>query len=246
MASTDRFDPGKRETALIDRSIMKRTEQVFPEEIRLILASTNLMRRITSISKDASREFSTNPVLSAIMNLFARNRELIHFSTVCFANGGYASSKVLVRVGLENSLYMRLFRKKPELARDWFSDPERFRREWSPRRIRDELFQTNPTLRTSYSEFYWVLSNYSHPSFKGWSEQIIEHSILWHQVFNADYASECMGLIFFIIVQSCKQFAQVFKQWIPDQMVAEINSLLPRDSQMVRRHFVVIKNGRLI
>jgi len=236
----------KRETALIDRGIMKRTEQVFPEEIRLILASTNLMRRVTHISKDAVGEFSTNPVLPAIMNLFARNRELIHFSTVCLLNGGYASSKVLVRVGLENALYMRLFRKNDALARDWFSDSERFRRKWAPKRIRRELFQTNPTLWKSYSEFYWVLSNYSHPSFKGWSEQIIERSIFWHPVFNADYASECMGLIFFIIVQSFEQFAQVFKKWIPDRMVAEINSLLPKDSQMVRRHFVVIKNGKSI
>lgn len=89
----------KRETPLIHRRIMKRTEDVFPEEMRLILASTNLMRRITSVSRNAP----TSPVLSAIMNLFARNRELVHFSTVCLLNGGYAPAKVLVRVALENS-----------------------------------------------------------------------------------------------------------------------------------------------
>lgn len=232
----------KRETPLIHRRIMKRTEDVFPEEMRLILASTNLMRRITSVSRNAP----TSPVLSAIMNLFARNRELVHFSTVCLLNGGYAPAKVLVRVALENSLYMRLFRKKPELAQDWFSNPEGFRKEWLPKKIRDELFSENPTLWKAYTEFYWVLCNYSHPSFKGWSEQILEHSILWHPVFNADYASECMGLIFFIIVQSFQQFAQAFKQWISDNMIAEINSLLPKDSQMVRRHFVVIKNAKII
>jgi len=246
MTSTDKLEPEKRETALIDRSIMKRTEQVFPEETRLILASTNLMRRITSISKDAIEEFSTNPVLPVIMNLFARNRELVHFSTVCLLNGGYAPSKVLVRVGLENSLYMRLFRKKPELIKDWFTNPETFRKEWPLKKIREELFLRNPTLWKAYTEFYWVLCNYSHPSFKGWSEQIVEHGILWRPVFNADYASECIGLIFFILVQSFQQFAQVFKQWIPDNMITEINSLLPKDSQMVRRHFVVIKNGKTI
>jgi len=239
-------EPEKRETALIDRSVMKRTEQIFPEEMRLILASTNLMRRITGVSKNATKEFSTDPVLPALMNLFARNRELVHFSTVCLLNGGYASAKVLARVGLENSLYMRLFRKKPELAKNWFSNPETFRIEWTQKKIREELFSKTPTLWKAYKEFYWVLCNYSHPSFKGWSEHIVGDSILWHPVLNVDYASECIGLIFFILIQSFQQFAHAFKQWIPDRMIAEINSLLTKDSQMVRRHFVVIKNGKII
>lgn len=47
----------KRETPLVNRVIMKRTEDVFPEETKLILAGTNLMRRIMSVSKDAIKEF---------------------------------------------------------------------------------------------------------------------------------------------------------------------------------------------
>ena len=229
----------KRETGYINLRIVRRTEDVFPDETILIRASTNLMRRITKVSKDAINEISTNADLSAVMNLFARNRELIHFSTVCFMNGGYAPTKVLSRAALENTLCMRLFNRKPELAKEWFTNPDEFRQEWTPQKIRDELFTGGSSLWNSYNEFYWKLCDYSHPSFKGWSELTHERGIPWCPLFNADYASECIGLVFFIIVQSLKQFAEAFKKWFSPKLTEEVTTLGLKGSQMIRRHFQV-------
>ena len=229
----------KRETDLINRRIIKRTEEIFPEETELILASTNLMRRITSVSREVINEISTNPNLSAVMNLFARNRELVHFSVVCLANGGYAPVKVLSRAALENTLCLRLFNKKPYLAKKWFKNPDKFREIWTPQKIRDELFTEGSSLWNSYNEFYWKLCDYSHPSFKGWSELTHERGIPWCPLFNADYASECIGLVFFIIVQSLKQFAEAFKKWFSPKLTEEVTTLGLKGSQMIRRHFQV-------
>jgi hypothetical protein len=184
-------------------------------------------------------DFSVKPNLPAIMNLFARNRALVHFSIICLMNGGYAPTKVLSRVALENILCMRLFNKKPDLAKEWSANPERFRKRWNPKKIRNELFSRESNLWKAYTVFYWKLCNYTHPSSKGWSEQISEKGILWSPLFNPDYASECIGLIFFTIVQSFQQFTNSFKKWFPPKMVEEINELLAKDSQMVRRHFQV-------
>lgn len=229
----------KRETDLINMGIVRTTEKVFPDETRLILASTNLMRRITSVSKDASDEISTKANLSAIINLFARNRELVHFSVICYMNGGYAPMKILSRAALENALCMRLFNKKPELARKWFTSPDEFREKWTPQKIRDDLFPKNSHPWKAYNMFYWKLCDYSHPSFKGWDEVIRKGRIVWAPIFNEDYASECIGLTFFIIVQSLQQFAEAFKKWLPTKLLGEVNNIGLKDSQMIRRHFQV-------
>lgn len=226
--------------------IVKRTEKIFPDEIKLIPANTNLMRRVTSISKDSIDEISMKPNLSAVFNLFARNRDLVHFSVLCLMNGGYASTKVLSRAALENTLCMRLFNKKPELAEIWFSNPDKFRNEWKPHEIRKELFsEESSSLWDSYSRFYWQLCDYSHPSSKGWSEIIYEdvhiRKLLWRPVFNDDFASECIGLIFFIIVQSLKPFTEAFSKWLPQNLIEEIIEIGKRDSEMIQRHFRVKK-----
>lgn len=234
----------KRETDLINKGILNFSQKVFPEETKLILVTTNLMRRITSVSEDAINEFLKDHRLPAVMNLFCRNMEIIHFSTVCLMNGGYASTKVLIRVGLENSLCMRLFNKRADLAKEWLSNPEQFRKTWTFSKIRDELFQKNSRLWKAYTVFYGELCNYSHPSFKGWSEQLYGKNILWRPVFNDDYASECIGLIFFVMVHSFMQFDESFKQWLPENLIEEVNRLLTKDSQMVRRHFRVQKDEK--
>jgi len=230
----------KRETALINLGIVNRTWKVFPEEEKSLLASTNLMRRMTSISKAAVAEMKSQAALSAVMNLFARNRELVHFAIVCLMNGGYASTKVLSRAALENTLYMRLFNKKSDLAKKWFTNPEKFRENWTPQRVRDELFEKGTSLWNSYNQFYWILCNYSHPSFKGWGELTHEtKGMLWCPVFNEDYADECLGLIFFLIAQTLMPFTVVFTKWLPRSLTEELRNMGTRVSQMVRRHFQV-------
>lgn len=231
----------KRETDLVNMRIIDRTKKVFPEETTLMLASTNLMRRVTSVSKEAIKEFSEEPNLSAVMNLFARNRSLVHFSIVSLMNGGYAPTKILSRASLENILCMRLFNKNPDLVEEWFENPDSFRREWTPKRIRNKLYPEGSRLWKAYGKFYGNLCSYTHPSFKGWSEQVSDKGILWLPVFNPDYASECIGLIFFTIVQSFKEFVDSFRKWFSPKLIKQINKLLTQDSQMVRRHFIVRK-----
>ena len=226
-------------TPLVNKAIMKRTEEIFPEELKLILASTNLMRRATSISANAIREFSTNPQLPAVMNLFARNREIVHFSMVCLMNGGYAPTKILLRAALENSLCMRLFNKRNELAKKWLVNPDKFKEKWTPKKIMEYLFAEDSKLKEGYENFYGRLCEYVHPSVKAWTEQYVEKGILYRPVFNVDYVEEGMGLIFFIIVHSFKQFIKAFYRWIPNDLIVNINAYLPEVSKMVSRHFQV-------
>jgi hypothetical protein len=88
----------KRATDLINMNIIKKTEEVFPEELVVLRGSTNFMRRITKITENAVESFQKNPNLRAVLDLFCRNRELVHFSIVCMVNGGYAETKILSRV----------------------------------------------------------------------------------------------------------------------------------------------------
>jgi hypothetical protein len=43
----------KRQTGLINTTIMEQTEKIFPEEVTTLLATTNFMRRITTVANDA-------------------------------------------------------------------------------------------------------------------------------------------------------------------------------------------------
>ncbi|MCJ7559042.1 hypothetical protein MUO79_00290 [Candidatus Bathyarchaeota archaeon] len=144
----------KRETDLINLKIIARTEKVFLEETTLLRASTNFMRRVTRVADNASSHFDTQPSLRAIMDLFCRNRELVHFSIVCMVNGGYPETKILSRVAMENFLLMRLFNLRPALANDWFSDPAKFRAKWAPGKVRKAVFANIPSRAKSYEEFY--------------------------------------------------------------------------------------------
>jgi len=46
-------------------------------------------------------------------------------------------------------------------------------------------------------------------------------------------------MIFFIIIHSFKPFIVAFEKWLSESLIIEINKILPRDSEMVRRHFQV-------
>jgi len=88
----------KRITDLVNLNIMNETQQIFPEEVTTLLATTNFMRRITKVANKALPYFDEQPSLRAVMGLFCRNRELAHFSIVCMLNAGYCETKILSRV----------------------------------------------------------------------------------------------------------------------------------------------------
>ena len=233
----------KREADLINLKIIKKTEDVFPEETMILRASTNFMRRLTQSSREALPHFDKHPNLRAIMELFCRNRELAHFSIVCMINAGYAETKILSRVSMENFLLMRLLVIRPDLASTWFVNIEKFRCEWSPKEVRKAVFNKKPERGSNYERFYWLLCDYTHPSFKGWFELFRRQNdgvfISSRPEFNPDYASECIGLICFAMIQSVKVYVDSFKPWMDQKVVDEANRLMPKLHEMVTRHFEV-------
>ena len=158
-------------------------------------------------------------------------------------NAGYAETKILSRVSMENFLLMRLFAIRPDLAVGWISDPEQFREKWSANKIRKSVLNKKPEVAANYDRFYWQLCNYTHPSFKGWYELFKKQNngvfIGSSPEFNPDYASECIGLICFAMIQSMKVYVDVFKPWIDEKMLDEANNLMQNLYQIVIRHFEV-------
>jgi hypothetical protein len=244
MAQEDKLNLSeKRETDLINLKIIGQTEKVFPEEIIILRATTNFMRRLTKVANQALPYFDQQPSLRAVMELFCRNRELTHFSIVCIVNAGYSETKILSRVAIENFMLMRLFSAMPDVAHTWFSDPEKFRKDWTPKKIRQTVFSKVPKRATSYDAFYWLLCDYSHPSFKGWYEIFKRQNervlIGARPEFNAEYSSECIGLVSFVSLQSVKIYVDFFKAFFDENMLNEINSLMPKLFEIVTRHFEV-------
>lgn len=233
----------KREADLINLRIIKKTEKIFPDEIIVLRATTNFMRRLTKISSMAIATFDKQQNLRAIMELFCRNRELTHFSIVCMVNGGYSETKVLSRVATENFLLMRLFAIQPDIANVWFSNPEQFRKKWTPNVIRKTVFSDIPERAKSYETFYWLLCDYTHPSFKGWYEIFKEKNggvfIGACPEFNPNYASECIGLICFVSLQTIRAYAEVFEEWLDNNLLIETNKLMPKLYEIMTRHFEV-------
>ena len=233
----------KRETGLINFKIMEQTEKIFPLETTTLLATTNFMRRITAVANKALPYFNEQPSLRAVMELFCRNRELAHFSVVCMLNAGYSETKILSRVAIENVLLMRLLAIKPEVAVTWFSDPDKFRKKWTPEKIRNTVFSNIPQQASGYENFYWVLCDYTHPSFKGWFEIFKQQNggvfIGACPEFNHEYSSECIGLICFVALQSVKIFTDSFEKWLDEKVLNEANILMPKVLDIVRRHFEV-------
>lgn len=233
----------KRVTDLINLGIVNRTEKVFPEEITLLRASTNLMRRLTSITDKMVTLLDKRADLKAIMDLFSRNRDLVHFSSVCLFTGGYPETKILSRVALENFLLIRLFQIEPELAQLWFSDPKKFREKWKAANVRKRVLSQTPKWQESYAKFYWKLCDYTHPSFLGWIELMKSKTegvyIMWRPNFNPDYASECLGLIFWVIIQSTIGYTNAFNKWLTQDLRSETMRLMHKVQEMVERHFKV-------
>ena len=158
-------------------------------------------------------------------------------------NAGYAETKILSRVSMENFLLMRLFEIRPDLAGEWFSNSDKFRKKWTPQEIRETVFKEKPERATNYERFYWLLCDYTHPSFKGWYELFKKQNngvfIGSSPEFNPDYESECIGLICFAMIQSMKVYVDVFKPWIDEKMLDEANNLMQKLYQIVIRHFEV-------
>ena len=85
----------------------------------LIELGLALMRDITQITEEASKEYPKKPNLYANHNLFSRNRQLLLNAYFCLLASSYGTEFVLLRTVLENNNLMRLFNKNHQLAFEW-------------------------------------------------------------------------------------------------------------------------------
>jgi hypothetical protein len=138
---------------------------------------------------------------------------------------------------------MRLFSIRPDIAETWFSNPAEFRKKWTPEKIRKTVFSNQPTRAENYEQFYWLLCDYTHPSFKGWYEIFKKKK---EGVFigacpelNTEYVSECIGLICFVALQTIKVYEVLFKKWMDDKMLDETKKIMTKLFEMATRHFEV-------
>ena len=108
---------------------------------------------------------------------------------------------------------------------------------------RKAVFTKIPKLRYTYRRFYSLLCDYTHPSFKGWAELLMKNGdgvyIPWHPNFNASYASECIGLIGYITIQSVRGYLTTFKEWLTPDLELEMNRTMPRVRDLLERNFEV-------
>ena len=97
----------------------KKNKAVFPDEIKQIEAGLTLIRNLTQITKEASKEYPDKPNYSTNHELFARNRQLLLNAYVSLLFSSYGTQFVILRTVLENNNLMRLFNKNPQYAFEW-------------------------------------------------------------------------------------------------------------------------------
>ena len=166
-------------------------------------------------------------------------------------NAGYSETKILSRAAFENLLLMRLFMIKPEIAVDWFSDAEKFREKWRPKKIRKSVFASIPEQLAGYENFYSLLCGYTHPSFEGWFELFKREKnnvvIGAKPELNSKYASESIGLICFIALQTIDVYVKLFQKWIDENTLSAANNILmPKVLHIVKRRFQVTMYNRRV
>jgi len=104
------------------------------------------------------------------------------------------------------------------------------------------VFSKIPEQLAGYDSFYRLLCDYVHPSSKGWFEifkrQTTSVVIGAKPEFNPEYASECIGLICFIALQSIDVYVKFFQKWFDVNSLNEANNILmPKVLDIVRKHF---------
>jgi hypothetical protein len=235
---------------------LKKTKAVFPEETQRIEWGLDLMRNLTQITKEASKDYPTRPNLYANHNLFARNRQLLVNAYVCLLFSSYGTQFVILRTVLENNNLMRLFNKNPKYAFEWLpiNRQKRFTKEtqlkYGKSGKHDETFDPFPVTNLLYdtmgkakvkkdiNKFYGQLCNYTHPNFVGWQELMGEKGegefILNIPSFSTTNSETGIGVTLFLMQVSFKSFVETFKGYLArfayqlEEWQDNFNRLIPR------------------
>ena len=215
---------------------LKETKVVFPEETQRIEWGLALMRDLTQITKEASKDYPKKPNLFANHNLFARNRQLLLNAYVCLLFSSYGTQFVILRTVLENNNLMRLFNKNPQYAYEWLPKnlQKRFTEEtqlkygksgkhdqtYFPSPVRNYVFGDigKAKVKSDIKKFYDQLCNYTHPNFLGWQELVSKKgdtefvlNMPWFSSVNSEIAT---GVTLFLMQGSFKAFVETFRGYL--------------------------------
>ena len=223
----------------VESRLVKNAEKnraIFPEEIQQIESGLILLRELTKITKEASKEYPNKPNYYANHDLFARNRQLLTNAYVSLLFSAYGTNFVILRTVLENNNLMRLFNKNPKLAFWWFPQniQKRFSKEvqtkfskhlkerqiYKPEFVRKKIFDTveKETLRVEIRDFYSQLCNYTHPNYVGWKELVVQNEgvelILNVPSFSLKESEVGLGVYLFVMQGTLKGFVETFKDYL--------------------------------
>jgi hypothetical protein len=225
---------------------LKKTKGVFPEETGHIEAGLELMRKLTTITKEASKEYPYKPNLYANHNLFARNRQLSLNAYTSLLFSSYGTEFVIIRTILENNNLMRLFNKNPQFAFELLPEnlQKRFTEEtrnkygetgasekyFDPKFVRAKVFgeQKKAKVRDDIDAYYSDLCNYTHPKFQGWKELIFidddeQEKIQNMPMFRDDTAELGVGVALFTMQATFKAIAETFRgYWNQDNLAFQL------------------------
>jgi hypothetical protein len=191
------------------------------------------MFKLTTISKDACKEYPSQPNLFTNHNLFARNRQLLLHAYISFLSASYGTEFVLLRTVLENNNLMRLFNKNPENAFNWLPQEvqKRFSTEtqtkfgksgkhdenYGPFPVVGEVFDdsTKAKVKHDVGKLYGQLCNYTHPNFMGWHELVTQKGevemIQRPPSFSPFNGETSVGLLLFLMQLTFKSYVETFK-----------------------------------
>lgn len=235
----------------------KKNRAVFPEEIQQIEMGLTLLRGLTKITEEASKEYPNKPNYSANHELFARNRELLLNAYVSLLFSSYGTHFVILRTVLENNNLMRLFNKNPQFAFRWFplSIQKRFTKEvqikfckqgmekqtYKPSFVRKQIFDTveKETVRDEINEFYRQLCDYTHPNYAGWKELVVQKEgvemILNVPCFSLKASENATGIYLFIMQGTFKGFVETFHDYLLEFAI-QLNSWQEKNRRLLQRH----------
>jgi hypothetical protein len=245
------------ELRIIDN--LRKTKEVFPEETGHIEVGLELMGNLTTVTKEASKEYPNKPNLFANHNLFARNRQLSLNAYTSLLFSSYGTEFVIVRTILENNNLMRLFNKNPQFAYEWLPEnlQKRFAEEirtkygetgakekyFDPKFVRAKVFgeQKKTKIRDDIDAYYSDLCNYTHPKFEGWKELVFiedeQEKIQNMPMFREDTAELGVGVALFTMQTTFKSIVETFRgYWHHENLAFELTEWQSKNLTILPRY----------
>jgi len=217
----------------------KKNRAVFPEEIKQIETGLRLLRGLTKITKEASKDYPNKPNYSANHELFARNRELLLNAYVSLLFSSYGTHFVILRTVLENNNLMRLFNKNPQFAFWWF--PRRMQKRFT-KEVQIKFCKQGKekeTIRDEIKEFYSQLCDYTHPNYAGWKELVVQKEgvemILNVPNFSLKESENATGIYLFLMQGTLKGFVETFRDYL-QEFASQLNTWQEKNKPLLQRH----------